>query len=139
IELTDARGVGKDFKLQNLKGKWVLIDFWGWWCFPCVRESLPKAISFYESNADKRDKFEILAFHTSDVNTMTDLGPHLRTLQESAWKGMPLPFPILLDGSGNTLKRWNITVYPSSVLIDPAGNIYPGGSLEVLREKLGAR
>jgi hypothetical protein len=31
IGVTDARGVGKDFKLSDLKGKWVLLDFWGYW------------------------------------------------------------------------------------------------------------
>lgn len=31
ITVTDARGVPKDFKLESLKGKWVLIEFWGFW------------------------------------------------------------------------------------------------------------
>lgn len=31
ITITDARGVPKDFKLESLKGKWVLIEFWGFW------------------------------------------------------------------------------------------------------------
>ncbi|HEX6814009.1 MAG TPA: hypothetical protein VF384_20465 [Planctomycetota bacterium] len=31
LGVTDARGVGKDFKLSDLKGKWVLLDFWGHW------------------------------------------------------------------------------------------------------------
>lgn len=31
IGVTDARGVGKDFQFADLKGKWVLIDFWGHW------------------------------------------------------------------------------------------------------------
>lgn len=31
LGVTDARGVAKDFKLSDLKGKWVLLDFWGHW------------------------------------------------------------------------------------------------------------
>jgi hypothetical protein len=29
--VTDARGVSKDVKLSDFKGKWVLMEFWGFW------------------------------------------------------------------------------------------------------------
>lgn len=29
--VTDARGVKKDVKLADFKGKWVLMEFWGYW------------------------------------------------------------------------------------------------------------
>jgi hypothetical protein len=29
--VTDARGVTKDVKLSDFKGKWVLLEFWGYW------------------------------------------------------------------------------------------------------------
>ena len=29
--VTDARGVEKDVKLADFKGKWVLMEFWGFW------------------------------------------------------------------------------------------------------------
>lgn len=29
--VTDARGVNKDVKLADFKGKWVLLEFWGYW------------------------------------------------------------------------------------------------------------
>jgi len=31
LGVTEARGVTKEFKLSDLKGKWVLLDFWGYW------------------------------------------------------------------------------------------------------------
>jgi hypothetical protein len=29
--VTDARGVKKDVKISDFKGKWVLLEFWGYW------------------------------------------------------------------------------------------------------------
>jgi hypothetical protein len=29
--VTDARGAPKDVKLSDFKGKWVLVEFWGFW------------------------------------------------------------------------------------------------------------
>jgi hypothetical protein len=31
LNITAARGIGKDTKLADLKGKWVVIEFWGHW------------------------------------------------------------------------------------------------------------
>lgn len=31
IDFAEARGVNPEFKLSDLKGKWVLIEFWGYW------------------------------------------------------------------------------------------------------------
>lgn len=31
LNITDARGVDKDMTLADFKGKWVLIEFWGYW------------------------------------------------------------------------------------------------------------
>lgn len=31
IECAEARGVPADFRIEALRGKWVLIEFWGFW------------------------------------------------------------------------------------------------------------
>jgi thiol-disulfide isomerase/thioredoxin len=59
--INDARGVKKDVQLSDFKGKWVLLDFWGFGCRPCLWTGLPKLTKFYEDHAAQRDRFEILA------------------------------------------------------------------------------
>ena len=55
---------------------------------------------------------------------------------EKRWKGKSLPFPILLDASGATVKSYGIQAFPTLVLIDPEGRVVKGGSEALLAEKL---
>jgi hypothetical protein len=84
---------------------------------------LPELTSLYTKHADKRDRFEVLAFHDPSAKTFEDLDKRLPKLKEQFWKGQDLPFPILLDSTGQTLKAWGIQGFPTTVLIDPEGRL----------------
>lgn len=43
---------GKQISLYDLKGKYVILDFWASWCVPC-RRSFPHVKSLYEKYKDK--------------------------------------------------------------------------------------
>ena len=49
---------GQTVQLSDYYGKYVLIDFWGTWCSPCI-EDIPYLRGAYE--AYPRDQFDILA------------------------------------------------------------------------------
>lgn len=43
---------GDSFALSQLRGRYVLLDFWGSWCGPCRKES-PELTALYKETKDK--------------------------------------------------------------------------------------
>jgi hypothetical protein len=93
-------------------------------------------IDLYEAHKNHRDKFEILAFHDGTVKDFAELDPKLESPRKRFWRGRDLPFPILLDATGETIKDWGIHAFPTTLLIDPEGKLVGQAREEELEEKL---
>mgnify|MGYP001106146520 CR=1 FL=1 len=124
---------GKMVDISALKGKVVLIDFWGSWCGPC-RESHPHLKEVYKKY--KKKGLEI-------VGVAREYGDRKR--QEQAWKKAITEdkidwLQVLSDpGELDLVKIYGISAFPTKVLVDRNGKIvlrYVGESAELLDKKL---
>jgi peroxiredoxin len=139
LAVTDARGVPKEVKLADFRGKWILLDFWEVSCGPCVGRSLPELTKFYEEHAADRDRFEILSIcNTEDekAQTIEAFDALVAPLVKDVWARKQLPFPVLVDGEGKTSSVYGIPIWPTVFLIDREGHLVKDGGLPMLAEKL---
>ena len=116
-EIEQADTTGKMRKLSNLKGKYVLLDFWASWCGPCRREN-PNVVRLYNKYKERGfDIFSVSLDQTRDrwVKAIQDDGllweNHVSDLKywsnEAArtYGVQSIPATILLDKEGNIIAR----------------------------------
>ncbi|MNK28399.1 Thiol-disulfide oxidoreductase ResA [compost metagenome] len=111
---------GKIIRLDSLKGKYVLLDFWGSWCKPC-RNSHPHLKELYAKYKDKG--FEI-------IGISQEMGADLGASKASWRKAIAeddLPWIQVLDNEHrdkfNAVVQFGVAAFPTKILLDKEGNI----------------
>jgi hypothetical protein len=130
-KVTDARGAKKEVQISDFKGKWVLVTFW-----VASMSHFPGLIDLYETRAKDRDKFQIIAFHDPTTKNFKELDERYKKLKEMYFPGRDLPFPVLLDSTGETFKKFGIRRFPTNILVDPEGKLVGEAWEEQLEDKL---
>lgn len=131
--ITGATPEGKNMSLTDLRGKYVLIDFWASWCGPCRREN-PNVVRLYEKYKDKG--FDILGV---SLDTNKDKWVEAIKKDKLDWHHIS----DLKGWSSQLSKPYGVRGIPYTVLVDKEGNIIAkrlrGASLEAkLKELLGS-
>ena len=100
---------GGTFELDELKGKHVLIDFWGTWCAPCIAE-MPKVKEYQEKY---KDELVVLGVNSGDTK---------KRIQEFVDKN-GYDWKQILTGNGteNLVLKLNVAGFPTKFILDPEG------------------
>ncbi|HEX7057591.1 MAG TPA: redoxin domain-containing protein [Bacilli bacterium] len=108
-EFTLAGLDGADHSLSDYRGKAVMINFWGSFCPPCVRE-MPAIQKQYEKTAGA--DFTVLGINLDEsvVTVKSFINQHGVT------------FPILLD-KDTVRERYGVTAFPTTFFLDKKGKI----------------
>ncbi|HMP99858.1 MAG TPA: TlpA disulfide reductase family protein [Cyclobacteriaceae bacterium] len=96
--------------LNDYRGKYLFMEFWGSWCGPCIQE-IPHLKDLYNEVDKSKVDFIGIAEDTEE--------PLRKAIDKYAleWK------QILSDKENEIVKNYGINSFPSSFLIDPEGKI----------------
>ncbi|GKW44782.1 thiol-disulfide oxidoreductase ResA [Planococcus sp. NCCP-2050] len=101
---------GNDHKLSDYKGQGVFLNFWGTWCKPCAKE-MPAMDRQFDVFKDQGVQVLAVNIAQSDFEV------------QSFSDQYGLSFPIVIDKTKSVMTAYNIRPLPTTVLINPEGEI----------------
>ncbi len=100
-------------RLDSLKGRVVVLDFWGTWCGPCMAE-MPTVQKVHRAFAANRD----VVFLAVNAGWEDDTGDKVRAFTERKH----LDVPVAMD-TNRAVRDFSIDALPTLVVIDRQGHI----------------
>jgi|GEM_PF-3613813 len=102
---------GKTINLDDYKGIYIYVEFWGSWCLPCLQQ-IPLLKEIYEEVDVSKIDFIGIAARDNYNNSLKVIND-----QAISWKN------ILSTEVNNLTDIFNIVKYPTGILISPEGKI----------------
>lgn len=109
-------------KLEDYKGKALVINFWGTFCPPCVTET-PDLQKQYEKWTGQGKPFEIIGIN---------LGEDQLTANQFAQQ-YGVTYDILLDNGRRVMAEYGVKSFPTTFFVRPDGtvmDVFVGGMTE---------
>ena len=115
--LTDQ--YGKTHRLSDYRGKIVFLNFWATWCPPC-RAEMPDIQKLYEETlADPDSDLVILGVAFPSEGQEKDEAGIAAFLEENGYT-----YPTVMDTGATLAPQYYITAFPTTFMIDRAGNVF---------------
>ncbi len=108
---------GETVRLNDYRGKVVLVNFWGTWCVPC-KEETPALAAVYRKLQDQG-----LIIIGVDLRNQERPGPDGDADVRDFTERYGVTYPIALDVAGETARAFQIYPLPTSFVVDQNGMI----------------
>lgn len=110
-ELALADLDGKEHKLSDYRGQWLVVNYWATWCHPCVEE-MPELIFFH-------DKHQGSGVQVIGVNYENTPLPKVRAFIEEHL----ISFPVWLASPDEPSPLGRIRAIPTTFIVSPEGEV----------------
>ena len=101
---------GKNISLSSLRGKYVMLDFWGSWCGWCIK-GIPDMKACY---AKHKAKLEILGI---DCNDPADRWKNAVAKHQLPWLN------VRADEGSDIFTKYAIQGFPTKIILSPEGKV----------------
>lgn len=121
INFEETTLANETLNLKDLRGKYVLLDFWGSWCGPCHDEA-PHMKKAYNQFKDQVE-FVGIAVDNNRESVKSFIDKY-----DITWPQIQVPrnHPV----SAKLVSQYQVNGYPTLFLIDPEGKIVINGNKE---------
>lgn len=99
-----------ELALSSFRGKAVVLNIWASWCIPCKKEA-PYLEEVWRDNRARG--LVVLGLNAKD----------LRADAQRFVSRYDLTFPMVRDGSGDTIAKWGVTGFPETFVLDREGRV----------------
>ena len=100
---------GNTHRLEDYRGKWVLVNFWATWCSPCLSE-IPELISLHDAHRDKDLLVIGIAMQSGSRKKVADFA-----------KAHRISYPVVMGDFKISAQVGALDVLPTSYLYSPKG------------------
>lgn len=120
---------GGPLRKQDLRGKFVLLDFWTYCCINCIH-ILPELKKLERKYADE---LVVIGVHSAKFETEKNT----KNIEEAILR-YEIEHPVVNDADHRIWDTYGVRSWPSIVLLDPEGNMVARDSGEFKFEQLDA-